>query len=283
MLLNRSIVQQLLLFFTPLVTGLSVAASPSLAATLAFSRGTLVINNYSQNPDVVKTYTDTDTLTNAKHGSVDAFADAEALFSEEPLFSFNTSVSESSGTGRIYRGNAKSQAGIVEEFLIRKNQSFSFNFIASLILLTSTDNSPSEVAGAAGEIFFSLFNITNRKQPVLLDSFSILAGLRNLSDEFFSIQKSQYVSFDLEDKVLDNSLEGEKLVSGFVQGTYSRNFTNKTRLKLTGNQLNYAEVKAPEPSGTLALSCVGLLSMMGIRSKRRKQVSETDALRSQAN
>ncbi|MBD1833421.1 hypothetical protein H6F61_12200 [Cyanobacteria bacterium FACHB-472] len=283
MLLNRSIVKQLLLFFTPLVAGLSVAASPSLAATLAFSSGTLVINNYSQNPDVAKTSTDTDTLTNAKHGSVDAFADAEAIFSDEPLFSFNTSVSESSGTGRIYRGNAKSQAGIVEEFLIKKNQYFSFNFIASLILLTSTDNSPSEVARADGKLSFSLFDITNRKQPVLLDSFSILAGLRNLSNEFFSIQKSQYVSFDLEDKVLDNSLEGEKLLSGSVVGSYSRNFANKTRLKVIGNQLNYAEVKTPEPSGTLALSCVGLLSMMGIRSKGRKQVSERDALRSQAN
>ncbi|MBD1933668.1 MULTISPECIES: hypothetical protein [Cyanophyceae] len=61
MLLNRSIVKQLLLFFTPLVTSLSVAASPSLAATLAFSSGTLVINNYSQNPDVAKTSTDTNT------------------------------------------------------------------------------------------------------------------------------------------------------------------------------------------------------------------------------
>ncbi|MBD1927098.1 hypothetical protein H6F74_12700 [Trichocoleus sp. FACHB-90] len=283
MLLNRSIVKQLLLFFTPLVSSLSVAASPSLAATLAFSSGTLVINNYSQNPDVAKTSTDTDTLTNAKHGSVDAFADAEAIFSDEPLFSFNTSVSESSGTGRIYRGSAKSQAEIVEEFLIRKNQSFSFDFIASWILLTSTDNSRSEVARADGKLSFSLFDITNRKQPVFLDSFSILAGLKNLSGELFNIQKSQYVSFDLEDKVLDNTLEGEKLLGGFVVGNYSRNFANKTRLKLIGNQLNYAEVKTPEPSGTLALSCVGLLSMMGIRSKRRKQVSERDALRSQAN
>ncbi|MBD1933667.1 MULTISPECIES: hypothetical protein [Cyanophyceae] len=128
-----------------------------------------------------------------------------------------------------------------------------------------------------------MFYITNRKQPVLLDSFSILAGLRNLSDKFFSTEKKTYVSFDLEDKVLDNSLEGEKLVSGSVVGNYSRNFANKTRLKLIGNQLNYAEVKAPEPSGNLALSCVGLLSMVGIRSKRRKQVSERDALRSQAN
>ncbi|MEP0801663.1 MULTISPECIES: hypothetical protein [Cyanophyceae] len=115
--MNSNIVKQLLLFFTPLITGLSVAASPSLAATLAFSRGTLFINNYSQNPDVAKTSVDTDSLTNAKHGSVDAFADAEAIFSDEPLFSFNTYLSKSSGTGKIYRGNAKSQAGIVEEFL----------------------------------------------------------------------------------------------------------------------------------------------------------------------
>ena len=278
---NREITKFLVLFISPLVTSLSVAASPSLAATFALSSGVFSLN-YSlspQNNDLpsVEVTSATDSFTWAKPGSsVTAIPDADAGFVASQQLFFNTSESFAKGSGKDYLGIAKSQAEVVANFSILKGQSFSFDFTGALRLFTDIDSPRYEKATASGDISLALVDITDPENETVLEFFTVFGNLvtpetQPWERDFLDYRVSQNISLDIN---LFKDFEGNtESADAFFTGSYVKdNFESDTRLALKEIKTNQATVKAPEPSSTLAL-VIGFgtaVIWFGVKSKRAR-------------
>lgn len=253
---------------TPLIA-ISVLASPSQAATLALSNGALEFTNFTQSPLNIGTQTNTNTLTVAKNGIVQAQAIADALFISAPPEATDVSLSQAWGEGRDYLGLAQSEASVIGDFVVDADTPFSFNFQAALNLKTSIDNPPHENARAGGDISFVLFDKTNQS---VLDFFSLEGNLTTPGDnDFVALQKSDNIALSVPS--LDSEFGGnQEFATALVKGSLQRSFAQKTDLTLIEVKTNQARVQAPEPSTTLALllSC-GAIGIAAIR--RRANVS----------
>ncbi len=254
------------LFFLPLISSFVLVPTPSQAVTFARSEGEFNLTNISEKPLGTITITDTNTITIAKDGMVDAFAQAQATFQTHPPQASNSSLSEALGEGRDYLGNAQSQAVVIANFAVDANKSFSFDFISNLNLQTSIDNLPAENARATGEEYFTLIDTDNNS---VLEFFNIRGNLNTLADDdFIASQKSNNVTLN---KLLSTSnfggLQQEATVN--VQGSLQRFFANKTNIALVEVKRNQATVQAPEPSTNLALLwCCSVISF-ATRAKRK--------------
>lgn len=156
------------LFITRLITipaiaqiSIGIAASPGLTATLASSKATVELNNFSRAPLNVLTLTDFSTAADATDNRVVATADTFAAFITDsiPPSASNLSFSTVSGDGNNYSGRAESVAAVIGyNFSVGANESFSFNFKASLDLVTSIEDPQFEEASAAGSLSFQLYD-----------------------------------------------------------------------------------------------------------------------------
>ncbi|MBD2101053.1 hypothetical protein [Leptolyngbya sp. FACHB-261] len=243
--------------------------SPSQAATLASSQGIFKLDNFNQNSNAVRTFTDVNSLAIAPSGTVDASAQADALFSNLPALASNTSLSQVTGDGSNYLGLAQSRAQVVGDFLTEAGQSFSFNFAGSLALATSTDNPQSEHARATGSLSLLVFDSTNSAQPTLLDFLVISGQLVTFgAGDFLNFEKSQNITFDLGSPSFQQSFGSKQESAGAsVKGSLQRSFASATRLTIVEVNSNQASVKTvPEPSNLLALLFIGWLAVR-IRAK----------------
>ena len=254
MVLKLRLANHLLWFVTPLVTSV-LAISPTLAATLASSTARFTIDNLSHNPQKVSTLTDTNTFTIApSSGSVTAKADANAMATFDPnnpptRFS-NYSWSETSGQGSDYFGLAQSQAGVIAyDFLVGKNETFSFNFNSFLGLETSIDTQ-FETASAAGNLSFQLYDSSSGN---LLDNLTIDGNLTTPGrDDFLDIENSKHISFKPSETFVEKSFGGtQEVAKASVSGQFSRMFDNLTNLTLVEVKTNQASVQVPEPGDFL--------------------------------
>ncbi len=263
---NLKLIQNLFIVTAPILASSILGISPAKAATLAFSNSEVEFTNFSQTPSSVSTSTDADTLTIGNGGSVVAIAQAEAFFLQVPAFATNSNLSLAFGENQDYLGFAKSQSQIIGNFDIEAGTSFSFDFVASLNLLTSIDNPPTENARASGDIFFLLFDIENN---TVLDFLSLMGNLVTEGDnDFIAFQKSDNVN--LSQAVANRDFGGkEESLVAFIEGSVKRDFADETNLALIEVKRNRVRVTAPEPSTSLALLVSG--SIIGVVLKRRRK------------
>lgn len=266
--------KRFLLLVTPLVTSsalaplaLSIAASPSLAATLASSKAGFDIYKFSHEPLKIETLTDTDTVAIATSGQATAEADAFAKFITDPLpaSASNLSFSTGSGDGSNYSAEAESLAAIIGyNFVVEKGETFSFNFKGFLDLKTSIDAPQAEVASANGDLSLVLFDNTNKNT---LGSFTLFGGLTTSGDDDFLDYNSESITFN---PTIHTSFGGtQEFAKASIQGNFSRSFDSLTSITLVEAKSNQANVAAvPEPSTILA-SLFFCLAGMGYKMRSK--------------
>ncbi|GJD23235.1 hypothetical protein RIVM261_081910 [Rivularia sp. IAM M-261] len=227
-----------------LVTTIS-ATSPSLAATLSFSRGEIRFD-FSQSPVATQTDANTSAISIFAGGSVLTASDAVALVQTEAPIGLAYSQSLGQGQDRDYIGLAESKAFLRAIFDIEENTPFFFDFAAILNLATSIDIPNKEDAMAYGDIAFELRDISENR---LLDFFvleSYLAANRN--DDFIIFDASDNLM--INDSVAGFNFGGnQESAIGFVSGGSAEySFTKRTTLALSAHTINRALVQVPEPS-----------------------------------
>lgn len=244
---NSKLAQRLFLCVTPLVTGSVFVSLPSLAATLSTSEATVILNNFSHNPESVAAVADTYAYTQITNsGEVATNAYGEAAFipdtSASQTFAYNLSSSSVKGEGNSYLGQAQSTAGVLGyNFIIGAGETFSFNFNAALALDTSIDDPSRESADAVGNIAFMLYNSTDLNNP--LDFFTLSGKLTSQgNDDFLSADHSTSVSFEENNAISSQGTEESAFAS--IQGWFSRTFSTLTHLTLVEFKTNEANACA---------------------------------------
>lgn len=239
---------------------------PASAATFAGSTGVVEIDNFSHRPESVSTLAETDTFTFSSGGSVTAIADADATVINPPCLpeicfptvAGNYSSSQAFGEGSEYLGVARSNAAVIaRNFSVGAGETFSFDFRSFLELATSIDTAPKEMANALGNIAFYLFDSSS---PETHFGFLNVSGGLNTegSGDFMDVRASDFFNFEQH---LNTSFGGlEEYAEAKVYGNFSYTFEDATHLTLVEVKTNQVMVKAPEPSGTIALL---LLSSFG--------------------
>lgn len=259
---NIDLQKRFLVIATPVLASYFVAASPSQAASFAFSEGTLFTTNFSHNSVSKFTDTDSHTRVTSKGGVAVSSADANALLKSD---GYNFSTSMSLGQDNNYRGLATSRSIVQGVFNVKANSLFSFNFFASLNLETSIDKHPGEKAKAAGEISFALFDLGQKR---LLDKFSLTSKLlAHSNDDFISYHKKGNIVID---EIFPQSDFGNKqdFASVFLRGFVERSFSYDTSLALIAITHNEARVSAPEPATGIGLLLSGGFVSIIVKRKR---------------
>lgn len=218
-----------LLLLTPIIAPITLGSTPSLAATLGTSEATVNINNFSHNTLDVKTITDNFTDKFVTNGFVNTKVDAVARFitNQPPLSANNLSFSEVNGNGSEYSGLAQTEAAVIGyDFLVNKNETFSFSFDATLNLATSIDNPQNEAANAGGTITLNLYDTTNQDKWLYLDSFTLEGSLTTRGDnDYLNYDKSNSINLNPTENptetVLDTTFGGnQESAKGEFQGGF---------------------------------------------------------------
>ncbi|MEM9925416.1 MAG: hypothetical protein AAF915_16960 [Cyanobacteria bacterium P01_D01_bin.50] len=263
---NLKLIQNFFLVVTPILASSVFGISPSKATTFASSNSRVEFENFSQITTFEVIFSDTDTLSLEKGGTVTAIANAEAVFLENPVSANNTNLSLAFGENQNYLGLAESLSAIRGNFDIEAGTKFSFDFLANLNLQTSINNPPAENARTSGDISFLLFDIEKNN---VLDFFRLTGNLVTEGDnDFIALQKSDNVNLREVDSNRDFSGNQESLMAS-VEGEYKRYFADETNLALIEVKRNRVAVKAPEPSINLAL--LVSTGVIGVLLKRRRK------------
>jgi hypothetical protein len=264
------------LWATPFVTGLCVAIAPSrsYAATFALSEAQVEFNPINHSAFVWETATEANTFAAASpQGKVAAIASATAqgMNTNQGALAFNQTQSIANGEGYGYFGVAQSSAAILGVFSVEKNETFAFNFGASLNLLTSIDDPSREDAHAQGKITFQIINTST---GLLLDSFSLFGnlGAKGVGSNGFNTFGSHF-SWMISSS---QNLGGYQPNIGVgIEGFYSRFFDENTNITLIEDKENLAAVAAvPEPSTVLGSAV--FLGLLNLVRKIKGQVLTSD-------
>ena len=270
---------------TPIVTSsaiaplvLSIAASPSLAATLASSEARFNIDNFSHNPLGIQSLTAAKSVAIATSGEVTAenkvFSTIVVNPSPRSTFIDNSSFSRANGDGDDYFGLADSLTEVIGyNFLIGNGETFSFDFKGFLNLKTSIDSPQNESASAAETLSLQLYDSTNESNWIPLDSFGLSGALTTPgNDDFLRFNNSASISLDPSRTSFITSFgETKEFAKASVKGDFSRTFDSSTSLTLVEAKRSQASVGVPEPSSTIASLLLGLAALgYKIRSRAFK-------------
>ncbi|KAM3093788.1 hypothetical protein ACKFKF_28765 [Phormidesmis sp. 146-12] len=275
--LKRNNTQRLLLLLVPLAVT-SIAPNPANAKSTAFSEAQVKLFDFSHNPLEVLAAIDSKTVISATNGKATAIATPKALFlnGSKPRAE-NSSLSQAAGDGIAYQGIAQSFAGVIGyDFEIAAGEEFSFKFDTLLKLATLTDNPLKETARASGNIKFQLLDVSYEDTFIPLNEFSIFGALNTPGKgDLLNATGYQNIEFDPDKTSVARSFGGNKESAiAKTQGTFSRFFSQKTRLMLIEEKENQAIVQAvPEPMGTVALLVTSVSMMVGGVLKRKKTQS----------
>jgi hypothetical protein len=289
--MNRYLGKPSWLLMASVTSGVLAIATPSQAASLAFSESLLEVV-FNQEFIGSETDTDADTVVIAEDGEViaDAFADAiifnDAADADACLFDLgapgacNVAFSEVTGDdGNNYFGTGESTAEVIGDFFVASGNNFSFDFIASLLLETEIDRPNVESAQATGEVSFAIFGGSQANSLSLLDTFTLAGQLSTLGEDD-SLTEPQISSTFAFDTFFDTSFGGQnEFVDALVEGSYRRTFDSDTYLQLVEVKTSSACVttaasgkdctqSVPEPTSMLAL-LAPLLGLAGISLKKR--------------
>lgn len=232
-----------LLSLTSIVASSAIASSSVIAATVASSKAAFDLENLSHRPDTTSTLTDIDGFTKASPGggTVRNLAQSNALFPSQAITASSNSFSSAFGEGSNYLGKVLSEARVRGTFFIEAGESFSFDFVGSLDLESSIDNSQIESATAAGNLSFLLLDNTNSN----LDEFLLFGNLStpDATGDFLGFESSDNIT--LTDNSQTTSFGGnEEFASASVQGSFERLFSRQTALTLIEVQTNNVSVAA---------------------------------------
>lgn len=268
-----------LLLIASAVTTTMVMPASSYAATLSFSQLNFNLEDFNLTPlennnsnfgdNVAISGDETSTVTAEFDGGLDLIFDGTSnLITGSPQ-------SQAMGEGNNYFGLSPLSSQAVGDFSIAANESFRFDFQASLnVENTVTLPDTGSVQTLAGASFFLVDTDTEE----ILDFFRVvgevktnLLGGENLDNEDVLFREgSPNVSFS--QAVLDDSFGGlEESAQATVTGSFNRVFETDTDFTLFVNSVNRScvqapitstpcEQKIPEPSTVGALACffVGL-------------------------
>ncbi len=245
MTLRLKSLQWWLLFFAPVVASSTIAATPSIAATLAASSAQVDIFNFSKNPKTINVSTSTNTQA---IGDAQAFAFASATFQVDYqnlnlTLASNQTDDLALGTGQSdYFGLAASSAEVIgRNFSINAGDVFAFAFNASLDLTTATDSAQNESATADGAITFRILDEQNR----LVDSFNLFSNLRTYSSNLLNLTNTDAFTLNTNVNTLFGGLEKSATVR--IQGQYARVFDRDVSLTLIERKESRVAVQVPEP------------------------------------
>ncbi len=289
--MNRYLGKPSWLLMASVTSGVLAIATPSQAASFAFSESLLEVV-FGQEFTGSEADTDADTFAIADDGdvSVDAFADATifndasglstCLFGLGAPGACNVALSEAIGDdGNNYFGIGESTAEVIGDFFVASGNNFSFDFIASLLLETNIDRPDVESAQATGEVSFAIFGSSQAESLSLLDTFTLAGQLSTLSedDSLTEPQTSNTFAFNT---FINTSFGGQnEFVDALAEGSYSRTFDSDTYLQLVEVKTSSACVTTtdsgqncnqsiPEPTSLLAL-IAPLLGLTGISLQKR--------------
>lgn len=245
------------------IAPISLVSTPSLAATLGTSQSTVDIDNFSHNTLDVKTITDNFTDKFVTDGFVNTKVDAVARFitNQPPLSANNLSFSQVNGNGREYSGLAQTKAAVIGyDFLVNKDETFSFSFDATLNLATSIDNLQSEVVNVDGTTTLDLYDTTDKDNWFYLDSFILEGNLTTLGNDYLNYDNSSSIrlnSIVVDTAFSSNFNSNKESTKASVKGAYFRTFDDLTNVTLVEVKNNQASVNVPEPSSFLgSLLCI---------------------------
>ncbi|MBW4542536.1 MAG: hypothetical protein KME43_25905 [Myxacorys chilensis ATA2-1-KO14] len=233
-------IRQSWLLVTAPFAAIAIAASPTNAASLAFSKAQTILAGELSSPT-----------------------------STEPFAAEAKANSSAAGNGTDFQNLARSAASTENLFLSASQTApirFGFDFFALLALGTAIDNPSLELARATGAISLALYDVTDGVET-LLDSLNITV-LGNLntpgSGDRLKI-RSTGDNLTLLPNLTDTRIGGrQEFAVAEVGGTYSRTFDRPTSLRLVQRVETKACVQAPqglgscgravpEPSNTVAL------------------------------
>jgi hypothetical protein len=263
--------QKLLTACVPAIATSVLFGASAEAATFAFSRAEVIFGDFNLAPESQATSTNTNTNTVAIDGVVTANSDAEAVFLPEPPVGGNFSVSQVTGKGAEYSGEAQSLARVVGLFLIPQDATsgvFKFNFSAGLILETAIDDPSLEQTTANGTVEFAIFAGSDPTALSLVDSFTLAGGLNSANGSDF-LTKSKTVSLSVSQPVFSTLFGGlNESAIAVIDGSYERTFDVGTYITVVETKINDANAQAvPEPATILATALAGTT---GVVLKRRK-------------
>lgn len=194
--------------------------------------GDVIFSNYSHDP--LKTWTDTEAITLVESGETIASAKAEAFFYESDLSGLFT---ESSGVGieGVFEGSATSEAQIIAGFSVEAGETFSFDFLADLLLeAKEIDNPDAEYNQAHLNIGFLLLDTSDINNLKVLDYADIWGNLIS-SEQIgeFEVEFSSNFTLDANNQSIDiNGNNDIDYIINTTTGTYQRTFSNDTNLTL---------------------------------------------------
>ncbi|MEO0457139.1 MAG: PEP-CTERM sorting domain-containing protein [Cyanobacteria bacterium P01_A01_bin.114] len=299
----KQALKQTLLLFAPMVAaGSTFWASPSLAASFAFSEASAFLSNFNQIADASDSFANSTVTANTinpgsnsanpdagasvqnsmQNTVAEGFADYEiaTLFSEDAGNSFisNYHVNEAFGDGTTFLSRSETDTAAIVDFFINPRQAtseiFSFDLSLSLFLETTV---MADSATASGDISIEVCGSEGLGTAALFcDSLSVSGLRQNTGENDFSVQASSAFSVEQDDFFEDTAFapglaQDTQQLDFFAVGAYQRAFTTPIFLTLTETKVTKAEVvaaKTPEPSGVIGV-ILGTGLVFG-RARRRK-------------
>lgn len=257
--MKLSLAHRLLLLAVPVLPVFTTATMSAYAATLSLSGSSTTLDSFV--PLAGEVSASTETITEAKatgDGAVQAEAEANANLT--PDSGDSDALGVTSGTGFDYEGLASGKAQVSGLFSVKTKESFSFNFLSRLTLVTAVDDPAKESAEAFGEIRFNLFDNDSGN---LLDSFGLFGSLNSRSPVSDPIRFTPSTHLTLFDSDQDfDSQDNFFAASKQISGTYSRQFASATNVRLEATAFNKSNVsQVPEPAFMLGSGAFGLLLM----------------------
>ncbi len=251
-----------LLLTTSWLASSVLLTSPSQAASIALSQGSLLFTNFSQSPTSTFTNADTDATSIFNGGNVATKADAIAYLGVNPAVGYNFTSSQAFGENNDYTGLANSQATIQGIFDV--NQNFSFDFSGDLNLATFTKNPQQGSVSASGNLGFALINLANND---VLDYFQIDGSLTTSSNNAKfknseNIRLSTFTQFDSNGQ--------EKFTTAVFNGSLNHYFNDKTTIALIAFIETESRVSVPTPSMLPGVVLIWGVIIFGVKRKRAK-------------
>lgn len=253
--------------------GLYMFELPAWAMSFANAETTLTIESFSSFPLAVETFTWFDTEAISGSGRVESSADADADFVIDQLLgtsiAMTSVVSSVEGQNGSYSGFGQGVAqAFGGTFSVDTDETFSFNFNATLEANASVDAPEVEQATATSEVFWGLYNNEGFDPSNFVDTIPIaFLSISNTLDTLGQniepiVEFSSGVTFKTNTVFL-SPIALDPQASAIAKGSFSQTFSSPTTFTLVASTANRSAssridndstgTAVPEPSMTLAL------------------------------
>jgi serralysin len=217
------------------------SANPNYAS----ATGGAIFSQYSQAASGFLPTSETETLV--KSGVSAAIADADAVFSNDPNFSALFTESAVIAIGEASEGSSSTEAKVVANFSVAKNQTFSFDFATDLRLQAKEiEDRKAEYNWARGKISFLVLETSDVKKPKVLDYFGmngkLISSDRMGELKFRYSQRQNHITLTERNQSTDiDGNNNNDAVTGSALGHYERKFNRDINITIV--ELNTSDTK----------------------------------------